>query len=159
MDLESKPIDIKELLAATLLMVRETAASHGITIRLDAPDGISLPGDQRRLKQCFLNLVSNAVKFTPEGGRVLVTVTPQADWVEIAVVDTGIGVRASDISKIFEPFGQIDSPLARRHVGTGLGLPLARTLVELHGGDLSFRSIEGSGTTVTVSLPRHRLVA
>ncbi len=159
MDLEPEPIDIKELLAATLLMVRETAASHGITIRLDAPDGILLSGDPRRLKQCFLNLVSNAVKFTPEGGSVLVSVTPQPDWVEIAVADTGIGVRASDLSKIFEPFGQVDSPLARRHVGTGLGLPLARTLVELHGGDLSFRSVEGSGTTVTVSLPRRRLVA
>ena len=75
------------------------------------------------------------------------------------VSDTGIGVRASDLPKIFEPFGQVDSPLARRHVGTGLGLPLARTLVELHGGDLSFRSVEGSGTTVTVSLPRRRMVA
>jgi signal transduction histidine kinase/PAS domain-containing protein len=160
MDLEPQPVDLKQLLAATILMVKETAASGRITIDLSAPDeSILLPGDPRRLKQCFLNLVSNAVKFTPEGGHVGVMVTPTRDSVEVAVVDTGIGVKPSDIAKIFEPFGQIDSALARRHVGTGLGLPLARSLVEMHGGDLSFHSVEGAGTTVTVSLPRQRLVA
>jgi signal transduction histidine kinase len=160
LELETQPIDIRQLLSATLVMVRETAASSGIAIRLEAPDEpIALPGDPRRLKQCFLNLVSNAIKFTPEGGRVVVRITPHPEAVEITVADTGIGVRPTDIAKIFEPFGQVDSPLARRHVGTGLGLPIARTLVELHGGDLSFSSVEGAGTTVTVSLPRQRLVA
>jgi signal transduction histidine kinase len=160
MDLRPQPVDVKSLLGATLLMVRETAASGGVAIRLDAPDDpIMVAGDPRRLKQCFLNLVSNAAKFTPEGGRVVVTVRPRGDTVEVVVADTGIGVNAVDIPKIFEPFGQVDSALARRHVGSGLGLPLARSLVELHGGDLSFRSVEGAGTTVTVSLPRERLVA
>jgi two-component system cell cycle sensor histidine kinase PleC len=160
MDIQPQPVDLTQLLASTVLMVKETAASGHVTIDLSAPDEpIMLPGDPRRLKQCFLNLVSNAVKFTPEGGRVAVKVTPGRDSVEVAVVDTGIGVKPSDIAKIFEPFGQIDSALARHHVGTGLGLPLARSLVEMHGGDLSFRSVEGAGTTVTVSLPRQRLVA
>jgi signal transduction histidine kinase len=160
MDLQAQPVDLKQLLASTILMVKETAANGRIAIDLNTPDeAIMLPADPRRLKQCFLNLVSNAVKFTPEGGRVAVSVTAGRDSVEIAVADTGIGVKPGDIAKIFEPFGQIDSPLARRHVGTGLGLPLARSLIEMHGGDLSFRSVEGSGTTVTVSLPRQRLVA
>ncbi len=160
MDLRPQPVDLKALLSSTMLMVRETAASGGVAMRLEAPDEpIMVLGDPRRLKQCFLNLISNAVKFTPEGGRVVVSMRLGRDALEIAVADTGIGVKAGDIAKIFEPFGQIDSPLARRHVGSGLGLPLARSLVELHGGDLSFRSIEGTGTTVTVSLPRQRLVA
>jgi signal transduction histidine kinase len=160
MDLHPQPIDIKPLLSSTMLMVKETAANGGVTLRLEAPDGpIIVSGDPRRLKQCFLNLISNAVKFTPGGGRVVVTVTPGRGCVDVAVADTGIGVKAGDIAKIFEPFGQIDSALARRHVGSGLGLPLARSLVELHGGDLSFRSVEGAGTTVTVSLPCDRLVA
>jgi two-component system cell cycle sensor histidine kinase PleC len=159
-DLRPQPVDLKSLLGATLLMVRETAANGGVTLGLDAPDQpIIVTGDPRRLKQCFLNLVSNAVKFTPDGGRVVVSVTQRGDRVEVVVADTGIGVKPADIAKIFEPFGQIDSALARRHVGSGLGLPLARSLVELHGGDLSFRSEEGAGTTVTVSLPRERLVA
>jgi signal transduction histidine kinase len=160
MDLQPQPIDIKPLLSSTLLMVRETAATGGVSVRLESPDEpIVVNGDPRRLKQCFLNLISNAVKFTPEGGRVVVSVRPRRDAIEVAVADTGIGVKDSDIDKIFEPFGQIDSLLSRRHVGSGLGLPLARSLVELHGGDLKFRSVEGSGTTVTVSLPRRRLVA
>jgi signal transduction histidine kinase len=160
MDLRPQPVDVKSLLASTLLMVRETAASGGVAISLEAPeDSITVAGDARRLKQCFLNLISNAVKFTPAGGRVVVTVKSRGDQIEVVVADTGIGVRAIDIPKIFEPFGQIDSPLARRHIGSGLGLPLARSLVELHGGDLSFRSVEGTGTTVTVALPRRRLVA
>ncbi|HUA55075.1 MAG TPA: ATP-binding protein [Candidatus Sulfotelmatobacter sp.] len=159
-DLRPQTVDLKSLLGATLLMVRETAATGGVTLRLDAPDGpITVAGDPRRLKQCFLNLISNAVKFTPEGGHVVVSVKSKGDAVEVAVADTGIGVKPGDVPKIFEPFGQIDSALARRHVGSGLGLPLARSLVELHGGDLSFRSVEGAGTTVTVSLPRERLVA
>jgi two-component system cell cycle sensor histidine kinase PleC len=160
LDLQPQSIDLKQLLAATMLMVKETAARGGITMELNAPDGpIILPGDLRRLKQCFLNIISNAVKFTPEGGRVAINVALGHDRIEVSVVDTGIGVKPSDIPKIFEPFGQIDSPLARRHVGSGLGLPLARSLVEMHGGNLSFRSAEGAGTTVTISLPRQRLVA
>jgi signal transduction histidine kinase len=160
MDLRPQPVDVKTLLAATLIMVRETAASGGVTIRLEAPDDLlTVAGDPRRLKQCLVSFISNAVKFTPAGGRVVVTVKPQGDTVEVVVADTGIGVKAVDIPKIFEPFGQIDSVLARRHVGSGLGLPLARSLVELHGGDLSFRSVEGTGTTVTVALPCQRLVA
>ncbi|MBI3516290.1 MAG: PAS-domain containing protein [Proteobacteria bacterium] len=160
MDMQPQPVDVRQLLSSALLMVRETATSGGVAVRLEAPDEpIVVSGDARRLKQCFLNLISNAVKFTPAGGRVVITVTPGRNTVEIAVADTGIGVKASDIAKIFEPFGQVDSMLGRRHAGSGLGLPLARSLVELHGGDLSFRSVEGAGTTVTVSLPRERLVA
>ena len=159
-DLQAQPIELRQLLASSLLMVKGTAASGGVTIGLATPDEpIVVPGDPRRLKQCFLNIISNAVKFTPTGGRVTISVLPTSDWVDVTVTDTGIGVKPSDIAKIFEPFGQIDSPLARRHIGTGLGLPLTRSLITLHGGDLTFRSVEGAGTTVTISLPRRRLVA
>lgn len=160
MDLQPQCLDVKQLLAATMVMVEPVAARGGITVELLAPDEpVMMPCDPLRLKQCFLNLITNAVKFTPEGGKVAVRVVALGDRIEIAVADTGIGVKSGDIAKIFEPFGQIDSPLARRHIGTGLGLPLARSLVQLHGGQLEFDSVEGAGTTVTVTLPRHRLVA
>jgi len=113
-----------------------------------------ITADERMLKQIVLNLLSNAIKFTPEGGKVTVR-TERGDegWLVIAVTDTGIGIAPENIDKVLQPFGQVESSLARRFAGTGLGLPLSKGLVELHGGSLSLASTPGVGTTVTVRLP------
>ena len=117
-----------------------------------------LQADARRFKQILLNLMSNAVKFTPAGGRVVVRVSLPSDGVSIAVIDTGIGIAPSDLEKAMRPFGQIDSRMARKYQGTGLGLPLTKSMVELHGGKLTLDSEVGRGTTATIWLPRERII-
>jgi len=109
--------------------------------------------DSRKLKQILLNLLSNAVKFTPPGGTITLTARDQANGVEIRVADTGIGMSEPDLAVALENFGQVDSDLARCHDGTGLGLPLTRSLVELHGGEFQLESSQGVGTTAIVWLP------
>jgi signal transduction histidine kinase len=114
-------------------------------------------GDERKLKQVLLNVLSNAVKFTPAGGRVTILAEERADALAITIEDTGIGIAEADIAKAFEPFGQIDSKLSRKHDGTGLGLPLADAMVRQHGGKVTLHSTVGCGTSVTIALPRSRL--
>jgi signal transduction histidine kinase len=112
-------------------------------------------GDAARLQQMLLNLLSNAVKFTDPGGAVTITAEAIADGsVRIQVADTGIGMSVEEIPIALEVFGQVDSRLARRYEGTGLGLPLVKSIVELHGGEITIDSVPGKGTTVTVVLPR-----
>ena len=115
--------------------------------------------DQRRIKQVLLNLLSNAVKFTPEGGRVALKLSQSTQGTKIAIADTGIGIAATDIPRALEAFGQVDNRLARRFEGTGLGLPLAKQLVELHGGTFQLESEVNVGTTVTIVLPREKILA
>ena len=114
--------------------------------------------DRRRLKQVIINLLSNAIKFTRASGTVSVGtgVDDAGPW--IRVTDTGIGMRADQIPLALQAFGQVESSHAREYGGTGLGLPLCRSLVELHGGTLELQSEERRGTVVTVRLPRARLV-
>jgi signal transduction histidine kinase/HAMP domain-containing protein len=113
-----------------------------------------IDADPARVRQILLNLLSNAVKFTPAGGRVELAVRIDGDRdLVLHVSDTGIGMRSEDIPIALEPFSQIDSSLSRRYEGTGLGLPLTKRLVELHGGTLAIRSAPGKGTVVTVRLP------
>jgi two-component system cell cycle sensor histidine kinase PleC len=108
------------------------------------------------------NLLSNAVKFTETGGRVVISVRPSRqaeaapESIDIVVRDTGIGMDPSEIPVALSPFGQLDQGLARRHEGTGLGLPLVREMVELHGGTLSLTSARGKGTTATLHFPATR---
>jgi len=109
--------------------------------------------DLTRIRQVLLNLLSNAIKFTPPDGSVTVTARARDETVEIAVRDTGIGMDEADIPKALEPFGQISNAMTRAHEGTGLGLPLSKSLVELHGGRFSLASRPGAGTTVTINLP------
>jgi len=97
--------------------------------------------------------LSNAIKFTPAGGRIVVSAQRTGDCISVSVRDSGIGMAANDIPKAFEPFGQVDSSHARKYGGTGLGLPLSKMFVELHGGGLAIESVLGEGTIVTVSLP------
>jgi signal transduction histidine kinase len=112
------------------------------------------------LKQVLINLISNAVKFTPVGGRVDITAgSDSTGGCRISVVDNGIGMAAENIPLAMSPFGQIESVMARRYAGTGLGLPLAKRLVELMGGQFEINSALGQGTVVAVTLPRKRVLA
>jgi signal transduction histidine kinase len=119
-----------------------------------------LRGDQRKLRQVLINLLSNAVKFTPCGGRVRIAAGgASGGGLLLLVGDTGIGMATSDIARALTPFKQVDSSLARKHQGAGLGLPLAKNLVELHGGTLEVASVLGQGTVVTCSFPAVRTIA
>jgi len=157
--LQEEIFDIAELAEEVLRMIRPQAAKAGLTLQGDvAPELPLLRGDRRRIKQILINLTANAIKFTPEGGQVRLAAHRTATALSLIVSDTGIGIAQEDIPRAMERFGQVDSSLSRKYEGTGLGLPLARQLAELHGGQLILGSAPGVGTTVTVTLPRDRLV-
>jgi signal transduction histidine kinase len=154
MELELARFDLPQALQDTLVLVRERAVRHGIELHLDADPRLgALVADERKLKQVMLNLLSNAVKFTPEGGRVEVRAMPVNGAVEISVADTGIGIAPENQELIFEEFRQVGGDYAHKREGTGLGLTLARKLVELHGGRLWVKSQVGQGSTFTFSVP------
>jgi PAS domain S-box-containing protein len=159
-ELHEEMASAAELAEASLRLVRERAEKGGVHCEIAVmPDLPPLLADPRAMKQILLNLLSNAVKFTEPGGRVTLSVeVDAAGGLVYVVADTGIGIRPEDIPRALAPFTQIDSQFTRRHEGTGLGLPLARKLVELHGGSLDLASTPGQGTTVTVRLPTERLV-
>ena len=154
MELELASFDLPTAVDNALTLVRERASRHGIILGLgvDAQVG-QIVADERKVKQVLVNLLSNAVKFTPEGGRVEVAVARANGSVEVSVSDTGIGIAAEDQEAIFEEFRQVGSDYARKREGTGLGLPLAKRFVELHGGRLWVKSEVGRGSTFTFSLP------
>ena len=156
LDLHDGPVQIALMFETCRRMMGDRAAAAGISLDLE-PTGLEVRGDELRLEQVLLNLVSNAVKFTPVGGRVTVSATlaPTGEVV-ISVADTGVGMAPGEIPRALQPFGQIDNSLARPQGGTGLGLPLAQRLVELHGGTMTIYSELGKGTTVTVVLPAER---
>ena len=152
--------DLAEVIAESLRMTRLRASEGGVTLREEPMKHLPhVNADRRLLVQALLNLLSNAVKFTKRGGEVCVGAEQQPDGgISLYVRDTGIGMSASDIARIGEPFMQVDSSLARRYEGTGLGLTIAKRLAELHGGELSISSSPGEGTTARIILPAARLV-
>src|SRR5262249_53506356 len=110
-------------------------------------------GDFLKLKQVLLNIFSNAIKFTPSGGKITVRVSFTNSRAAVSVSDTGVGIPAADLKRVTLPFVQVASSLSRKYGGSGLGLSIARQLCTLHGGNLSIRSVEGKGTTVRITLP------
>lgn len=158
-DLVPEVISLKySLLEPALFMLQEKAMKHNIKLTLNvSPEAdINLNVDPLRLKQVMYNLLSNAVKFTPDGGSVSVNarLTEDRKSVEISVCDTGIGINPKDMSKLFQPFSQLDTVITKRVEGTGLGLALTRKLVELHNGEIRARSEgEGKGSTFSFVIP------
>jgi signal transduction histidine kinase len=152
--------DLADLVAQSLRLVSAQAMKAGIAVIDNGSNRKSLivRADKRRMKQIVLNVLSNAIKFTPAKGRVDISSAITPGGVTIVIKDTGIGIAPLDMPKVFERFGQVDSSLARKYDGSGLGLPLARRLTELHGGRLSLESDLDQGTTVTIALPLDRLV-
>jgi signal transduction histidine kinase/HAMP domain-containing protein len=150
----AEPLDLRYLLHDCEKMLIEQCAAGQIAFTLDEPDApLLVSGEKAKLRQIFLNLLSNAVKFTDAGGSVSVTLREDSGEIVAEIADTGIGMSHGDIAVALTPFGQVDSRLERRYDGTGLGLPLAKSLVELHGGTLEIESEPGRGTTVRVRLP------
>ena len=160
LELREESISIGETAEACRRTLTAMAEATGVTLTLAIPSALPpIRADQVRFQQILLNLMSNAVKFTPSGGRVRVSAAIEADRLAITVADTGIGMRPEDVAIALEPFRQIDGPLSRRYDGTGLGLPLAKALVELHGGRLEIESAPGAGTLVRICLPLGRVVS
>jgi len=160
LDLDDEPVDIAQLAASAFQLLKQRAEREGITLTDAIPAGLPrIRADGRRLRQVVVNLVSNAVKFTPAGGSVSVGATVQEDGgIRIEVSDSGIGIPADMIETVFRPFVQLGGPADRRHEGTGLGLPLCRKLIELHGGTIRLESGSGPGTRAVIALPAERTI-
>jgi signal transduction histidine kinase len=157
-ELREERFDIGLACEQARMFCEPRAEKAGIRLRtLIAPDLPPIYGDELRLRQVLVNLVSNAVKFTPNGSVDIVARVDGAGALRLDVRDTGIGMDAAGIEQALKPFGQVDNGLSRKFEGTGLGLPLAKSLVELHGGTLSIVSEQGVGTVVSVVLPAWRV--
>jgi PAS domain S-box-containing protein len=155
LEIEKVPMSVTQLLEAVVAGASPAAQAGGVTIEQRLPANLSpLEGDPRRLHQVFNNVVSNAIKFTPEGGSVSITCAEGRDGVEVRVRDTGIGISPEFLPYVFDRFRQADSRSTRQHGGLGLGLGIARHLVQLHGGEIRAHSDgAGRGTEISIRLP------
>lgn len=160
LEISEEDVVISPLIQDAIRLVQVRVDAGKLKIMSEIDSGLSaVRGNERRLKQILLNLMSNAIKFTPEGGQVSLQSGLDEDKdIRFVLTDTGIGMSEAEIEKALEPFGQVVSSLARRYEGTGLGLPLAKQLVEAHEGRLKIISEKGKGTAVTVTLPADRIV-
>jgi len=150
-----EPIDLVETVESCVEIMHNQCARAELALITRLPQTLMMRGDPGKLQQMLLNLLSNAVKFTAPGGSVTVLADAVADGsVRLRVADTGIGMSPDEIPIALAVFGQVDSRLARRYDGAGLGLPLAKSIAELHGGNIAIDSAPGEGTTITISLPR-----
>jgi signal transduction histidine kinase len=160
LQLQDSAVDVAELVNECERLLVDKARDGGIRLAIDLPSApLRIRADRLRMKQILLNLLSNAIKFTPPGGEVRVSVPALDDGaIAILVADTGIGMKPESIPEALEPFHQLDNTFARRFEGTGLGLPLAKSLIELHGGRLEIESEPGKGTVVRVCLGADRVI-
>jgi len=157
--LDEVAFDMAKLVRRTAGLMEAKARDGGLELRLDLPPALpSLYADERAMKQILLNLVANALKFTEPGGSVTVSLALEQGGLELAVTDTGIGIAPRDHERIFEPFVQAESELNRRFEGTGLGLPLVKSLADLHGAVVRLESALGEGTRISVLFPAERLM-
>jgi len=159
LDLKEDIFDLEPLIESVTALLRKPAAERGIRVVHNQARNLPwLRGDEKKLRQILINLLTNSLKFTPEGGVVTLALSFVERCVEICVLDTGVGIAESDLERALQPFGQVDSSLSRRHEGTGLGLPISKALAELHGADFELVSEVGKGTAVTIRFPAERSV-
>jgi len=157
--LNDSKIDLAELVTQCVGIMTSEAAAAEIALQIHLPDALPpVRADQRRLRQILLHLLSNAIKFNRTGGTVTITAQRQDCRLKLTISDTGIGMDVADIPVALERFGQVDSTMTRTYTGSGLGLPLARELTELHGGDLTIESMRNVGTRVTITFPADRVL-
>ncbi len=155
LSVEAEAMELKPALSSCLLIVEAKAREKAIPIEtVFAPNMPKIMADPLRVKQILINLLSNAVKFTPERGRIRIEAGPlQRGYVALSITDTGAGMSPAEVEIAMRPFGQIDTAFNKRYEGTGLGLPIAKALARMHGGDLRIDSQKGAGTRVSVILP------
>lgn len=158
MPLDEEAIHLHGLVDSVRRLIRSKADEKHVTITLDIPDDMpKLLGDERLIRQVLLNLLSNAVKFSKEGGDVLIT-TSFENGICLSISDQGIGIPQERIKEVIEPFGQVSDPRVNKGQGTGLGLPIAKAMMDLHGGTLDIVSEVDKGTTVTCHFPDARTI-
>ena len=159
-ELREEEVDIPKTIRSVHILVKERAVRGNIELNLKLANELpALRADPRKLKQILVNILTNAIKFTHAGGTVwLSTWCREESGYVFQITDTGIGIAPEDIPKALSQFGQVDSDLNRQYEGTGLGLPLTKALVEMHGGSLDLQSEVGVGTTVTFRFPAKRIV-
>ncbi|MDD3030122.1 MAG: ATP-binding protein [Alphaproteobacteria bacterium] len=158
--LQETQLDIDQIATSVSRLVAARAKASKVHLNFHVPRNFPLlMGEEKAMKQILTNLMTNAVKFTNEGGSVtLSALIDENDRIMINVVDNGIGIAPENLALVMEPFGQIESALSRKHQGTGLGLPLTKALVELHGGTLELKSTVNAGTTVSLVFPPERTI-
>lgn len=154
--LDEDEVDLANLLRQLIATADHDTKAADLRIVDNIRGPLIVYADGKRICQAVQNIVSNAVKFTPPGGTITLSTTPTTDGLTLTVTDTGIGMSEADLLTAFEHFGQVDGSLARKYEGAGLGLPLAKRLIELHGGKLAIQSAPASGTSVHITLPLER---
>jgi two-component system cell cycle sensor histidine kinase PleC len=156
-ELQEEACDVADIVDTVTRVVAERAMRAQVGIEQRVAPLPPLLADDRKVRQILLNLLSNAIKFTPAGGTVCISAGPDAAGrIAITVSDTGIGIPPHQLERVLEPFTQVENIMTRKHAGTGLGLPLSKSLMDLHGGTLTLASELGSGTTVTIAFPASR---
>jgi signal transduction histidine kinase len=159
MILHESEFDIAVVARTCLAVLGPMAQNGDVRLSCDAAsEPLLVRGDENKLRRAIINLLSNAIKFTPPGGHAALSLRLAPDGsLRVAVSDSGIGIAPEDITRALAPFQQIDSPFSRRYEGTGLGLPITKALIELHGGRMTIDSEPAKGTTVTLTIPSTRL--
>jgi two-component system sensor histidine kinase VicK len=153
-DLNLEVISIQDVIEAVCADCRSLATAKGQTALLNLPsEPLQVKADPAKITLVLNNLLTNAIKFTPNGGRIALNVEPHGDEIWVSVADSGIGIPSADLERIFERFYQVEPHLTRRQGGMGLGLPIAKGMVELHGGRIWAESIERKGSRFTFTLP------
>ena len=159
LDLNEDIFDLRDVVRAVRQLTCGRIEAGGLAMKIDLPPDLPpLRADERKIKQVLLNLISNAVKFTPPGGTIELSAQfDREKGLVLVIADTGIGIPPEDLDRVLEPFEQADSSLSRQHAGTGLGLPLVRAMIELHGGTVTLTSMVGIGTQAIITLPAEHL--
>jgi heavy metal sensor kinase len=148
-----EPVDLQALVRGVAEIMRPLADARGLRPNVDCGDGVEVCGDGARLRQVFFNLLDNAIKYTPAGGEIGVRVERRSGEALVTVRDTGIGIPAEHLPRVFDRFYRVDKARSREQGGTGLGLSISRSIVAAHGGRIAVESFVGKGTTFTVILP------
>jgi two-component system cell cycle sensor histidine kinase PleC len=159
--LESQDISVEEILGTCVTSIKKPVEDAGLTLHVNIQADLPpIKGDAAKLRQAFANILSNAVKFTHRGGEIFVDAMRLSDGGNIVIIrDTGVGMTKNEIDVAVTPFGQVDGSRTRWREGTGLGLPIAKALVELHGGEIEVRSEKGVGTEIALKFPPRHFVA
>jgi two-component system phosphate regulon sensor histidine kinase PhoR len=151
--MDRQPVDLAKLMAEVSEYVRVLAEAHGVALEFKSVAPITIQGDREHLRRLLLNLVDNGIKYTPAGGRVTLTLQRDGEWAVLRVADTGIGLVPEELEPIFQRFYRAPAAVDQGKEGSGLGLCIARSIAEAHGGRMSVESSPGQGSSFTAFLP------